>query len=152
MAPPHVPPELVADIIELTVERLAKEERHLEAHAPLLNRFLVSAALVNRTWHAIATPSLLKNATVTSGSVVGFLAQVKEHKMEATLKSVRFGEASGGVAAEDAAKEDTAFDLLIGSLSELEVVELIESGHHFQTALPPGRSGSFPWTCAESAC
>ncbi|KAL8281423.1 hypothetical protein RQP46_006107 [Phenoliferia psychrophenolica] len=87
MAPPRIPPELIADLIELTVELLVEEERHLEAHAPLSNRFLLSAALVDRTWHSIATPVLLKNGIVTSRSVVGFLAQVKAHGMEATLKS-----------------------------------------------------------------
>ncbi|KAL8281453.1 hypothetical protein RQP46_006137 [Phenoliferia psychrophenolica] len=140
MAPPQLPPELVADIIELTVELLIEEERHLEAHAPLSNRFLRSAALVNRTWHSIAVEVLLKRGIVTSGSVVGFLAQVKAHGMEETLESVRFGEATSGVTEEDAAKEDVAFDFLVRSPSGLTSIELVESGAHFQTALPTGRS------------
>ncbi|KAL8281466.1 hypothetical protein RQP46_006150 [Phenoliferia psychrophenolica] len=87
MARPRIPPELVADIIELTVELLIEEERHLEAHEPLSNRFLRSAALADRTWHSIANPILLKKGIVTSGSVVGFLAQIKANGMEATLES-----------------------------------------------------------------
>ncbi|KAL8281451.1 hypothetical protein RQP46_006135 [Phenoliferia psychrophenolica] len=94
MAPPQLPPELVADIIELTVELLIEEERHLEAHEPLTNEFLLSAALVDHTWHSIAVEVLLKSGIVTSGSVLGFLRQVKAHGMEATLASVRYGEAS----------------------------------------------------------
>ncbi|KAL8281424.1 hypothetical protein RQP46_006108 [Phenoliferia psychrophenolica] len=140
MAPPQLPPELVSDIIELTVELLVEEERHLDAHAPLTNRFLRSASLVDRTWHSIATPVLLKNGIVTSGSVPGFLAQIKAHGMEETLESVRFGEASGGVKAEGAAEEDIAFDLLVGSLPGLVDLELLSSGSLFQTALPAGRA------------
>ncbi|KAL8281465.1 hypothetical protein RQP46_006149 [Phenoliferia psychrophenolica] len=150
MAPPQLPPELVTDIIELTVELLIEEERNLEAHEPLSNRFLLSAALVDHTWHSIATPVLLKRGIVTSGSVVGSLDQVKAHGMEATLESVRFGEASGGVSPEDAATEDTVFDFLVVSLSGLINIELVESGSHFQTALPAGLSAClhdhFTWT------
>ncbi|KAL8281475.1 hypothetical protein RQP46_006159 [Phenoliferia psychrophenolica] len=142
MAPPQLPPELFAHIIELTVELLIEEERHLEVHAPLSNRFLLSAALVDHTWHLIATPILLKLGVVTSRSVLGFLGQVKAHGKEATLESVRFGEASGGVTSEDAAWEDTAFDFLVGSLPGLKSIELLESGSHFETPLriPPGRT------------
>ncbi|KAL8281474.1 hypothetical protein RQP46_006158 [Phenoliferia psychrophenolica] len=140
MAPPQLPPELVTDIIELTVELLVEEERHLEAHEPLSNQFLRSAALVDRTWNAIATPVLLNSGTVTSGSVVCFLEQVKAHGIEDTLERVRFGEASGGVTEQDAAAEDTAFDLLVGSLSGLIKIELVNSGSYFQTALPQGRA------------
>ncbi|KAL8281445.1 hypothetical protein RQP46_006129 [Phenoliferia psychrophenolica] len=142
MAPPRIPPELVAEIIELTVELLIEEERHLDAHEPLSNRFLRSATLVSREWHPIAVKVLLKCGIVTSGSVVGFLTQVKAHGMEATLKSARFGEASGAVAAESAADEDTAFDLLVESLPGLKQIEFVESGSHFQTALPQGRGAS----------
>ncbi|KAL8281429.1 hypothetical protein RQP46_006113 [Phenoliferia psychrophenolica] len=139
MAPPQLPPEIITDIIELTVELLIEEERRLEDHEPLSNRFLLSAALVDRTWHSIATPVLLKRGIVTSGSAVSFLGQVKVHGMEATLASVRFGEASGGVTEEHAAEEDSAFDLLVESLSGLNMIELVDSGTHFQTPLPPGR-------------
>ncbi|KAL8281519.1 hypothetical protein RQP46_006203 [Phenoliferia psychrophenolica] len=124
MAPPQLPLELVTDIIEVAVELLIEEERHLEAHAPLSNEFLLSAALVSRTWHSIATPVLLKRGIVTSGSVVGFLAQIKAHGMEATLKSVRFGEASGGVTPERAPEEDKAFNFLVERLSGLTKIEL----------------------------
>ncbi|KAL8281470.1 hypothetical protein RQP46_006154 [Phenoliferia psychrophenolica] len=140
MAPPRIPPELVADIIELTVELLIEEERHLEAHAPLTNRFLLSAALVDHDWHSIAVEVLLKRGIVTSESVFGFLRQVFAHGMGDTLESVRFGEASGGVTNENAAWEDTAFDFLVGTLSGLISIELLESGSWFQTALPPGRT------------
>ncbi|KAL8281521.1 hypothetical protein RQP46_006205 [Phenoliferia psychrophenolica] len=140
MAPLQSPPELVVYIIELTVELLIEEERRLEAHASLSNEFLLSAALGSRTWHSIATPVLLKRGIVTSGSVVAFLARIKAYEMEATLTSVRFGEASGGVTPERAPEEDKAFNLLVESLSELKSIEIIESGSHFQTALPPGRS------------
>ncbi|KAL8281491.1 hypothetical protein RQP46_006175 [Phenoliferia psychrophenolica] len=139
MAPPQIPLELVTDIVEVAVELLIEEERHLEAHEPLSNRFLLSAALVDRTWHSIAVKVLLKRGIVTSGSVLGFLAQVKAHGMEATLESLRFGEASGGVTEQDAAWEDTAFDFLVGSLPGLRAIELLESGSRFRTALPPGR-------------
>ncbi|KAL8281431.1 hypothetical protein RQP46_006115 [Phenoliferia psychrophenolica] len=139
MAPPRLPPELIADLIELTVELLIEEERHLEAHAPLSNRFLLSAALVDRTWHAIATPVLLKRGIVTSGSVAAFLGQVMAHGMQDTLESVRFGEAASGVTAQGAVEEDIAFDLLFEILSGLDTIELVDSGAYFQTALPPGR-------------
>ncbi|KAL8281427.1 hypothetical protein RQP46_006111 [Phenoliferia psychrophenolica] len=131
---------LITDLIELAVELLVEEERHLPSHEPLSNRFLRSATLVDRTWNAIATPILLKNGIVTSGSVAGFIGQVKAHGMEMSLGSVRFGKASGGVTAEDAAKEDTAFNLLVETLPGLNSVELLESGSHFKTALPPGRT------------
>ncbi|KAL8281476.1 hypothetical protein RQP46_006160 [Phenoliferia psychrophenolica] len=139
MAAPRIPPELVSDIIDLTVELLLEKERHLEAHAPLTNQFLRSAALVDRTWHAIATPVLLKHGIVTSGSVVGFLTRIKVHGMEATLESVRFGEAMSGVTAANAPEEDTKFDLLVNTLSSLRNIDLVESGSRFRTALPRGR-------------
>ncbi|KAL8276708.1 hypothetical protein RQP46_010887 [Phenoliferia psychrophenolica] len=123
---PSLPPELVADIIELTVELLIEEERHLETHATLSNRFLLSAALVNRTWHSIATPVLLKNGIVTSESVPRFIAQIHAQGMEDTLESLRFGEASVGIAEEDTDWEVTAFDFLVGTLSELKKVVLVK--------------------------
>ncbi|KAL8281425.1 hypothetical protein RQP46_006109 [Phenoliferia psychrophenolica] len=153
MAPPRIPPELITDIIELTVELLIEEERHLDAHAPLSNRFLLSAALVDHTWNAIATPLLLKRGIVTSGSVPGFLAQIKAYGMEASVKCVRYGEAAKSGddsdraieslalvwATEKATKEDTAFNLLVESLSGLADIELVESGHSLHTALLAGR-------------
>ncbi|KAL8281454.1 hypothetical protein RQP46_006138 [Phenoliferia psychrophenolica] len=142
MAPPRLPPELITDIIELTVELLIEEERHLPSHAPLSNRFLLSAALVDRTWNAIATPVLLRRGIVTSRSVIHFLDRIKAHGMVETLESVRFGDASGGVTEQDAAGEDAAFDLLVGTLSGLRMLELMQSGSHFQTALSAHRTPS----------
>ncbi|KAL8281444.1 hypothetical protein RQP46_006128 [Phenoliferia psychrophenolica] len=134
MTPPHIPPELVADIIELTLELLIEDERHLEAHKSLSNRFLRSAALVDHTWYEIATPVLLKNGIVTSNLWIEFLAQVKAHGMEEAIQSMRYGDTpSGGVAEGNPALEDAAFNYLVNSLPGLIEIELVGSGAYFQT-------------------
>ncbi|KAL8281449.1 hypothetical protein RQP46_006133 [Phenoliferia psychrophenolica] len=134
MSPPYIPTELITDIIELTVELLIEEERHLPSHTPLSNHFLLSTALVNRTWNAIATPVLLKNGVVTSDVRIEFVARVKAHGMEGTLARLRYGDKpSGGVAEGNPALEDAAFDYLVHSLPGLIEIELVGSGAYFQT-------------------
>ncbi|KAL8280500.1 hypothetical protein RQP46_007148 [Phenoliferia psychrophenolica] len=71
VATPPVPPELIADIIDLTVELLIEEELHLESYVPLSNRFLLSASLVNRAWHPIATNALLQRGTIPTVANTG---------------------------------------------------------------------------------
>ncbi|KAL8286800.1 hypothetical protein RQP46_004328 [Phenoliferia psychrophenolica] len=90
---PELPPELVAEIIDLTVELLIEEERHFLSQTPLTNHFLLSAALVDRTWHSIASLALLNNGLVTPTTVFRFLAHVDGRGMTGVLDRVRFGTA-----------------------------------------------------------
>ncbi|KAL8279517.1 hypothetical protein RQP46_008079 [Phenoliferia psychrophenolica] len=128
---PNLPPELIADIIELTVEILVEEERHLASQIPLTNHFLLSAALVDRTWHSIASPALLKNGLVTPNVVEEFLAQIEQRGMKETLDRVRFGAGAVGLANDRPSTEgadDTPLLLLPSSLSRLASLELVGIG------------------------
>ncbi|KAL8280499.1 hypothetical protein RQP46_007147 [Phenoliferia psychrophenolica] len=141
LATPPLPLEIIADIIDFTIELLVNEELLLKSHAPLSNRFLLSAALVNRAWHPLATKALLKRGIVTSGGVVGFLAQAKAYGLDGVLESVRWGESAESAAGEpDPDDEDAMFDLLVQSLPSVKDFDLIESGSHFRSALPSGRT------------
>ncbi|KAL8287191.1 hypothetical protein RQP46_003643 [Phenoliferia psychrophenolica] len=131
---PALPTEVVADIIDLTVEMLIDEERDLPSQIPVTNHFLRAAALVNRTWRSIAAPALLKNGLVTPPKVDQFLAQIKKHQMERTLDSVRFG--VGGAVLDDARDEsadDAKFDALVESLPGLKKLEIVGGGLVFES-------------------
>ncbi|KAL8277970.1 hypothetical protein RQP46_009602 [Phenoliferia psychrophenolica] len=126
---PALPPELVADIIDLTVEVLIAEERDLPSQTPITNHFLLSAMLVDRVWHSIAVSALLKHGLVTPSKVDSFLAQIKEHRIEETLESVRFGLGNAGLdEARDGSEDDTKFSVLITSLPGLKALEVIGRG------------------------
>ncbi|KAL8280498.1 hypothetical protein RQP46_007146 [Phenoliferia psychrophenolica] len=133
LATPPLPLEIVADIIDLTIELLVEDELDLEWYAPLANLFLLSASLVNRAWHPIAVKALLKRGTVTVASAEGFLAQAKAFGVDKTLESVRFGEDAAGA---DPLDNEEAFDLLINTLSGVKNVELVETGSDFRHILP----------------
>ncbi|KAL8289989.1 hypothetical protein RQP46_002928 [Phenoliferia psychrophenolica] len=121
---PALPPELVADIIDLTVELLVKEERTLVSQTPITNHFLLSAMLVDRTWNSIAVSALMKNGLVTPANVDLFIAQVRSHQLESTLESVRFGLGSAGLDdARDGSEDDARFEALVGSLPGLKRLE-----------------------------
>ncbi|KAL8279542.1 hypothetical protein RQP46_008104 [Phenoliferia psychrophenolica] len=128
---PTLPPELVADIIELTVEVLVEEERHLASHIPLTNHFLLSASFVDRTWHSIASPALLKNGLVTPNTVEEFMVQIEQRGMKETLDRVRFGAGAVGLANSRPSTEnadDTPLLLLLRSLPNLASLELVGIG------------------------
>ncbi|KAL8279478.1 hypothetical protein RQP46_008040 [Phenoliferia psychrophenolica] len=135
---PTLPPELVADIIDLTTEILVEEERHLASQLPLTNHFLLSAALVNRTWHSIASPALLKNSLVTPNAVEEFLAQIEQRGMKETLDRVRFGAGAVELANDRPSTEgadDTPLLLLLNSLPHLASLELVGIGLHLSSDL-----------------
>ncbi|KAL8287192.1 hypothetical protein RQP46_003644 [Phenoliferia psychrophenolica] len=75
---PVLPPELVAEMISLTVESLIEDERDLPSQTPVTNHFLLAATLVDRTWHSIAATALLKNGLVAPAKVGLFIDQVKD--------------------------------------------------------------------------
>ncbi|KAL8290193.1 hypothetical protein RQP46_003132 [Phenoliferia psychrophenolica] len=136
---PALPPELVADIIDLTVELLIEEERDLASQVPITNHFLLSAALVDRTWHSIAGSALLKNGLVTPANVDLFVAQIEMNQLEMTLESVRFGPRSAGLdAARDSSGDDAQFDALVECLPGLKRLEIVGGGLLFRTSLPSG--------------
>ncbi|KAL8290005.1 hypothetical protein RQP46_002944 [Phenoliferia psychrophenolica] len=133
---PALPPELVADIIDLAVKLLVKEERDLASQIPITNHFLLSAMLVDRTWHLIAAAALLKNGLVTPASVDLFVAQVKSHQLEPTLKSVRFGLGNAGLDdARDSSGDDARFEALVGSLPGLKRLEIFGEGLKLRRSL-----------------
>ncbi|KAL8289998.1 hypothetical protein RQP46_002937 [Phenoliferia psychrophenolica] len=136
---PTLPPELVADIIDLAVELLVEEERDLASQTPITNHFLLSAMLVDRVWRQIAVSALLKNGLVTPASVELFIAQVKSHQLEPTLQSVRFGLGSAGLDdARDSSGDDAQFDALVGSLPGLKRLEIVGEGLYLRKRLPTG--------------
>ncbi|KAL8290039.1 hypothetical protein RQP46_002978 [Phenoliferia psychrophenolica] len=136
---PALPPELVADIIDLTVELLVSKERDLASQAPITNHFLLSAMLVDRTWRDIAVSALLKNGLVTPAKVDHFISQVKSHQLDSTLARVRFGPGSAGLDdARDSSGDDAQFDALIGSLPALKQLEFVGQGLIFRSSLPTG--------------
>ncbi|KAL8280497.1 hypothetical protein RQP46_007145 [Phenoliferia psychrophenolica] len=135
LATPALPLEIIADIIDFTISLLIDEELDLdlESYAPLANRFLLSAALVNRAWHPLATKALLRCGLVASESVPGFLSQVATLGMDETLDRVRFGERAN---AGDGGDDDAMLDLLLVSLPGITSIELVESKSIFQTRIP----------------
>ncbi|KAL8290198.1 hypothetical protein RQP46_003137 [Phenoliferia psychrophenolica] len=136
---PALPPELVADIIDLTVDILVKEERDLASQVPITNHFLLSAALVDRTWHSIAGSALLKNGLVTSANFDLFIAQIQMHQLEMSLESVRFGAGSAGLDdVRDSSRDDAQFDALVECLPGLKRLEIVGEGLLFRTHLPSG--------------
>ncbi|KAL8287190.1 hypothetical protein RQP46_003642 [Phenoliferia psychrophenolica] len=126
---PALPTELVADIIDLAVEIIIKEERDLPSQTPITNHFLRAAALVDRTWHSIAAPALLKNGLVTPFKAEQFLAQINKHQMETKLDSVRFGLGTASLAdPRNWRADDAKFDALVESLPGLKRVEIVGEG------------------------
>ncbi|KAL8280412.1 hypothetical protein RQP46_007060 [Phenoliferia psychrophenolica] len=120
---PLLPLEIIADIIDFAVELLIEEERRLESHVPLSNRFLLSASLVNRAWHPLAVKALLKSAFVTSSSAVEFIARVEAHGMVHSLERVRWGELYDKPSSEPE-DVDAAFESLLQSLPGLKDIEI----------------------------
>ncbi|KAL8280429.1 hypothetical protein RQP46_007077 [Phenoliferia psychrophenolica] len=139
LATPPLPLEIIADIIDRAVELLIEDEFDLETHAPLSNRFLLSAALVNRTWHPIAVKALIRTGIVTSKSTVGFIAKASFYRMDDTLKSLRFGEATGP-AAQVPGLQDAALDVLLQLFPALDSIELVEAGSRWKTSLAPANA------------
>ncbi|KAL8279513.1 hypothetical protein RQP46_008075 [Phenoliferia psychrophenolica] len=133
--PATLPPELFAEIINLTVEILLEEERHLASQIPLTNRFLLSAALVNRTWHSIASLALLKSGLVTPRKAYRFFEMVGQRNMTETLDRVRFGAGPAGLdrspLAEGEVSDDRIFQALISSLPGLKTIEFVGIGLRF---------------------
>ncbi|KAL8281450.1 hypothetical protein RQP46_006134 [Phenoliferia psychrophenolica] len=140
-SPPFLPPELIADIIDLAVESLVEQERSLPSQIPLTNRFLLSAALVDRTWNAIATSALLRNGLVQPGGVDKFLEHTEECGVRETLDRVRFGAGAKGLIVQpdadppDEGADDEPFERLVMSLTNLGSVELVGKGLRFKAAL-----------------
>ncbi|KAL8293402.1 hypothetical protein RQP46_000103 [Phenoliferia psychrophenolica] len=89
-SPPLLPLELIADIIDLTAEILVEEERYLTFQTPVTNHFLLSASLVDRTWHAIAGKALLKTGLVRPHAVAGFLSRVNAQGLKSILERVAY--------------------------------------------------------------
>ncbi|KAL8281397.1 hypothetical protein RQP46_006081 [Phenoliferia psychrophenolica] len=139
-SPPVLPYELIADIIELTVESLVEQERNLPSQIPLTNEFLLSAALVNHTWHSIVTSAILKSGLIQPGSVHGFIEQAEKNGVRETLDRVRFGAGAKGPATDnsippDEGADDEPFQLLVSSLPSLTNLELFGRGLRFENAL-----------------
>ncbi|KAL8281400.1 hypothetical protein RQP46_006084 [Phenoliferia psychrophenolica] len=139
---PVLPPELIADIIDLAMESLVEQERDLPSQALLTNEFLLSAALVDRTWHLIATSALLKSGLVQPEGVDGFLEQAKKNGMRETNDRVRFGAGPKGLSrvaddsdSPDEGTDDKPFHLLLSSLPNVEKLELVGRGLRFQASL-----------------
>ncbi|KAL8276703.1 hypothetical protein RQP46_010882 [Phenoliferia psychrophenolica] len=136
---PSLPPELVSDIIELTVDLLVEEERYLPSQIPLTNRFLLSAALVDRTWHSIATSALLENGLVRPGSVRGFLHQLKKYGRKNKLSRVRFGVGAKLIAGDSnpsvEGADDAAFKVLLDSLPKIRTLEIVGIGLRIKATL-----------------
>ncbi|KAL8281433.1 hypothetical protein RQP46_006117 [Phenoliferia psychrophenolica] len=125
---PVLPPELVADIIDLTVELLVEKERNLPFEALLTNKFLLSAALVNHTWKAMAISALLKKGIVPPDGVDGYIALAEKYGVRQSVDGVRFGAgAMGAVAARQQSGDahDEPFQILISALPNLRNLELV---------------------------
>ncbi|KAL8281497.1 hypothetical protein RQP46_006181 [Phenoliferia psychrophenolica] len=140
--PPVLPPELVANIIDLAVEILVEKERNLPSQTLLANEFLCSAALVDRTWNAIATAALLKNGLVRPGldQVFDFIMQTRSHGIRETLDRVRFGAGTKGLIIDDSDPPDEGadempFELLVMMLPNLKYLESVGRGLRFNAAL-----------------
>ncbi|KAL8281493.1 hypothetical protein RQP46_006177 [Phenoliferia psychrophenolica] len=118
---PFIPPELVVDIIDLA--------------------FLLSAALVDRTWNAIATSALLKNGLVRPGDVQRFLEQTEEHGVRETLDRVRFGAGATVLIVQpdsdppDEGADDEPFQILVFALPNLRTLEFVGERLRFKAAL-----------------
>ncbi|KAL8281452.1 hypothetical protein RQP46_006136 [Phenoliferia psychrophenolica] len=133
---PVLPPELVADIIDLAVELLVEEERDLPSQALLTNNFLLSAALVDRTWNAIATSALLRNGLIQPEGVDGFINQVEKLGMRETIDRVRFGAGPKGLIIRVGdGTDDKPFHLLLSSLPKVQMLELVGNGLRFLASL-----------------
>ncbi|KAL8279547.1 hypothetical protein RQP46_008109 [Phenoliferia psychrophenolica] len=130
-----LPPELISEIIYLTVEILVEEERHLASQVPLTNHFLLSAALVSRTWHSIASQALLESGLVTPKNAYKFLDEIKRRELNGTLERLRFGAGSAGLDRRPLApgeiSDDRIFQALVNSLKGLQIVELVGIGLRF---------------------
>ncbi|KAL8281395.1 hypothetical protein RQP46_006079 [Phenoliferia psychrophenolica] len=136
---PVLPPELITDIIDLTVKLLVEEERYLPSQALISNRFLLSAALVDRTWNAIATSALLKSGLVQSGRVDGFIELAERRGVRETLDGVRFcagamRRAQAGLQGWD--PDDERLQILVSSLKNLQTLEL-KGRQRFENILSP---------------
>ncbi|KAL8293427.1 hypothetical protein RQP46_000128 [Phenoliferia psychrophenolica] len=138
--PRILPPELIADIIDLAVEMLVEEERYLTFQTPVTNHFLLSAALVDSTWHAIAVKALLKNGLVRPRAVTRFLARVEALDFKKLVGRVRFGAGAAGLLRPandvlDGGEDDLEFQFLIISLPNVTEIELVGNGLRFRANL-----------------
>ncbi|KAL8283378.1 hypothetical protein RQP46_005788 [Phenoliferia psychrophenolica] len=97
-APPRLPPELVAEILKLTIESLFEEERHLVSHVALTNHFLISASVVNRTWHTMVKDYWFTHALVFPRTFAKFILFARAHRMTRHLERVRLGGGGPGSA------------------------------------------------------
>ncbi|KAL8281426.1 hypothetical protein RQP46_006110 [Phenoliferia psychrophenolica] len=137
---PFLPPELIYEIIYLAIGSLIRQERELPSQALLTNKFLLSAALVDRTWNAIATSALLLNGIVQPGGVKGFLDHLEKHG-GADLDHVRFGAGPTALLRDDSdpsndSADDASFQLLISSLPNLKRLEIFGTGLRLKKSLP----------------
>ncbi|KAL8277387.1 hypothetical protein RQP46_010227 [Phenoliferia psychrophenolica] len=87
---PQLPPELVLQIIDITIRLLVDEERYLKEPKAIVNHFLLSASLVDRTWHELVAIPLLANALILPKAVYTFIYRARTFDLLETLACVRF--------------------------------------------------------------
>ncbi|KAL8277373.1 hypothetical protein RQP46_010213 [Phenoliferia psychrophenolica] len=136
---PQLPPELTLQVIEITIESLIYEERFLQEPKAIVNAFLLSASLVDRTWHDLVAIPFLRNALILPQSVYKFLYRARTFDMLDTLDRVRCGvgqRRQGWRSAFANKYDDETFDYLIYALPNLRILELVGRGFDFRTVFP----------------